>query len=229
MKVIIAGATGDIGRAIAKSLGQDNHELLLLYRSQDKKEGLRQVLNGMKVHFYCIQNLFERSEEIQTCFYEFSPEVFINAIGDGFYAKVEDASLVQIDASYEANFKVPFFLTQMAYRVFKAQGRGHIILINSVSGLEGFPYGIAYCPFKFALRGMAEVMYKEGKRYKIKVSTIYPGIVKTKLLSKMPFKPKEKGLLTPEEIARTTKFLLHLSKESEVKELVLKNAMLTWR
>ncbi|MDL1969573.1 MAG: SDR family oxidoreductase [Candidatus Desulfofervidaceae bacterium] len=228
MNVIIAGATGDIGKAIAKALSSE-HNLLLLYRDEAKRKILERDLKATNIQFFSIKDLFQKSESVLSEFTTFSPDAFINAIGDGFYAKVEETTLEIIDASYEANFKVPFYLTQIVYKVFLNQKRGYIIFINSVSGLEGFPYGVAYCSFKFALRGLAEVMYKEGKRYGIKVSTVYPGIVKTRLLQKMPFLPKEKDLLPPEEVAKAVKYLLTLHPTAEVKDLVLKNKELSWR
>jgi len=228
MNIIIAGATGDIGREIAKVLAPE-HSLLLLYRDEAKRKLLEEYLKTTSIQFISIKHLFQIGESIFSAFTTFSPDVFINAIGDGFYAKIEEARLEMIEASYEANFKTPFYLTQIAYKVFLNQKRGYVIFINSVSGLEGFPYGVAYCPFKFALRGLAEVMYKEGKRYGIKITTIYPGIVKTKLLQKMPFVPKEKGLLPPEEVAKAIKYLLNLHPTAEVKDLVLKNKELSWR
>ncbi len=227
MKVIIAGATGDIGKEIVKALIKE-HTLLLLYRDERKKEALKEELEG-NYSFLSIRELFSEPEIILSAFSSFAPDAFVNAIGDGFYAKVEDASLELIEASYEANLKVPFFLTQLVYKVFLKQKYGHIIFINSISGLEGFPYGVAYCPFKFALRGLAEVMYKEGKRYGIKVSSIYPGIVDTKLLQKMPFCPQKKCLISPHEVARAVTYLLSLPKEAEIKDLILKNTKLIWR
>ncbi|MCD6213482.1 MAG: SDR family oxidoreductase [Candidatus Desulfofervidus sp.] len=229
MNVIIAGATGDIGRAIAKNLAL-KHRLLLTYRDEEKKNSLAQDLPKTEdVTFVSIKNLWEDAERIQKKFGLFTPEVFINAIGAGFYAKVEDTTLEILDASYETNLKIPFFLTQMAYNIFLKQKKGYVIFINSISGLEGFPYGTAYSAMKFALRGLAEVMYKEGKRYGIKVTSIFPGIVKTKLIQKMPFCPKEKCLLSPQTIANTIVYILNLDPTVEIKEIILKNKELLWR
>ena len=230
MNIIIAGATGDIGTAISLFISRKHPDanLLLLFRDEARKQILKKQLEGQNAQFLPITDPFANEEIILHAFSSFTPHAFINAIGDGFYAKVEDAKLGLMDASYEANFKVPFYLSQLAYKIFLKQKNGHIIFINSVSGLEGFPYGALYCPFKSALKGLADVMYKEGKRYGIRVSSIYPGIVKTRLLNKMPFVPK-KGILEPEEVARAVDYLLRLPPEAEVKDLVLKNCTLTWR
>lgn len=227
MRIIIAGATGDIGSAIALSL-IDRHEFLLLYRSEEKKQALKRQL-PKEASFFSIKGCYNRLEEIKEAFTSFSPDIFINAIGDGFYGKVEEVSLKTMDESYEANFRVPFFLTQIAYHVFLKSKKGHIILINSISALEGFPYGVAYCPMKFALKGLAEVMAKEGKRYGIKVTTIYLGIVDTKLLEKMPFSPKPGSLIPREEVTKTINFILDLGSKAEIKEIILKNRKLIWR
>ncbi|MDQ7032096.1 MAG: SDR family oxidoreductase [Desulfonauticus sp.] len=230
MNIIIAGATGDIGKAITISISQHLPEakLLLLYRDQEKKALLSKQLSPSNTQFLCIQHPFQNKDIIFNTFLKFQPQIFICAIGDGFYAKVENVDLEELDKSYEANFKIPFFLAQLAYKIFLPQKKGHIIFINSISALEGFPYGSLYCPFKFALKGAAEVMAKEGKRYGLKVSSIYPGIVKTKLLDKMPFVPK-KGLLNPEDVAQAVLYLLKLSPYAEVKDLLLKNNNLAWR
>ena len=228
MRIFIAGATGDIGKAISETLASE-HDLLLSYRDEEKKKELNSILIGNRFSFVCIKNLLKEAEKIKNTIFSFKPNIFINAIGDGFYAKVEEVTLDMMDASYEANFKIPFFLTQMVYCFFLSQKKGHIIMINSLSGLEGFPYGAAYCSMKFALRGLTEVIYKEGKRYGIQVTTIYPGIVKTKLIKKMPFCPKEKCLLSPKTIAKLIKYILNLEPTAEIKEIILKNKELIWR
>lgn len=227
MKIILAGATGDIGSTIALSL-IDRHELLLLYRSEEKKQALKRQLSREGL-FFSIEGCYERLGEIEGTFTDFCPNIFINAIGDGFYGKVEEISLKTLDESYEANLRVPFFLTQIAYRVFFKKKGGHIIFINSISALEGFPYGVAYCPMKFALKGLAEVMAKEGKRYGIKVTTIYLGIVDTKLLEKMPFSPRPSSLIPRREITKAINFVLDLGPKAEINEIILKNRKLLWR
>jgi NAD(P)-dependent dehydrogenase (short-subunit alcohol dehydrogenase family) len=228
MNIIIAGATGDIGQAISKALAVE-HKLLLTYRDEKKKAHLTKELSKEKdISFVSIEDLWQQREVIEENFTVFKPDVFIDVIGDGFYAKVEDVTLELLDGSYKTNFKIPFFLAQIAYKVFLTQKRGYLIFINSISGLEGFPYGLAYCSMKFALRGLAEVMYKEGKRYGIKVTSIFAGIVRTKLIKKMPFSPKKRCLLPPQTIADTINYLLKLSPRASVKEIVLKNKELLW-
>lgn len=226
MKIIIAGATGDIGKAIASQLDKQGHDLLLLYRNQQKLAQLLPDLNQSPK--FCSLNPINPASlkrEWQT----FGPEVFITAIGSGTYAKLENIGLDQLDQAYLDNFKLNFILIQIAYKIFKRRKKGYFILINSVSGLEGFPYGASYCSFKFALRGLAEVLAKEGKRYNIRTSSIYPGIVKSNMLHKMPFIPKEKDCILPLDVAKAVTYLLNLPANLEVKDLVLKNSHLTWK
>ncbi|SDN20283.1 NADP-dependent 3-hydroxy acid dehydrogenase YdfG [Desulfonauticus submarinus] len=226
MKVVIAGATGDIGKAVAKELLHQGYNLLLLYRSEEKRQTLEQELGTFGINFFCIKNF--DSQQFKKSLDDFLPTAFVNAIGDGFYNKIENITVEELDNCYESNFKVPFFISQCIFSFFKKNKKGHIVFINSISGLEGFPYGGAYCSFKFALRGLAEVMYKEGKRYNIKISSIYPGVVNTKLLEKMPFRPKIKDCLDPKDIALAVKYILELPYQVEIKDLILKNTSLHW-
>jgi 3alpha(or 20beta)-hydroxysteroid dehydrogenase len=64
----------------------------------------------------------------------------------------------------------------------KDAGGGSIINIASVDGLTGMYGAIAYCASKFAVRGMTKVAALEMGKYGIRVNSIHPGGVQTKIL-----------------------------------------------
>eukprot|EP01132_Coremiostelium_polycephalum_P007634 gene7634-9391_t len=53
-------------------------------------------------------------------------------------------------------------------------GGGHIVFVSSTCGLVGVPGYSTYCPSKFAVKGLAEVLRSELKPYKITFSVVYP-------------------------------------------------------
>ena len=68
------------------------------------------------------------------------------------------------------------FLPQML-----AQGEGHIINVSSVFGMLGPPEQSAYSTAKFGVRGFTDVLRNELKNSGVRVSTVFPGGVKTNI------------------------------------------------
>ena len=64
----------------------------------------------------------------------------------------------------------------------KNSGSGSIINISSIDGLTGMYGASAYCASKFAVRGMTKVAALELGKYGIRVNSLHPGGVKTKIL-----------------------------------------------
>ncbi|HBD12965.1 MAG TPA: 3-alpha-hydroxysteroid dehydrogenase [Porticoccaceae bacterium] len=64
----------------------------------------------------------------------------------------------------------------------KKAGGGSIVNIASIDGLIGMYGATAYCASKFAVRGMTKVAALELGKYGIRVNSIHPGGVQTKIL-----------------------------------------------
>jgi 3-dehydrosphinganine reductase len=81
-------------------------------------------------------------------------------------------------AEFERTMEVNYFGTIDAVRAvvpdMRMAGGGHIVLVSSGAGLIGILGYAAYCPTKFALRGFAEALRPEAKRWGIGVSIVYP-------------------------------------------------------
>ncbi|RLA46587.1 MAG: 3-alpha-hydroxysteroid dehydrogenase [Gammaproteobacteria bacterium] len=65
----------------------------------------------------------------------------------------------------------------------KDAGGGSIINIASIDGLTGMYGASAYCASKFAVRGMTKVAALELGKYGIRVNSLHPGGVQTKILA----------------------------------------------
>src|SRR3981081_4469433 len=65
-----------------------------------------------------------------------------------------------------------------------AAGRGgHLVNVSSAAGLIGLPWHAAYSASKFGLRGLSEVLRFDLARYRIGVSVVVPGAVRTPLVN----------------------------------------------
>ena len=86
--------------------------------------------------------------------------------------------------------------TEAAMEVFRAQKRGHLVMISSMSAMRGLPKSVtAYAATKAFVAHLAEGIRSEmlgARDLDIDVSTIYPGYIRSEMndkldQSKVPF------------------------------------------
>lgn len=130
-----------------------------------------------------------------------SVQVLINNAGLGYFGFLEETSEEQFIEMYETNVFGTFFCCREVLPAMKQEEYGHIINIASVAGLEGYPQVGAYCSSKFAVRGMTESLYKEVRDFRVKVTCVYPGSVKTDFFRNSPGIKPHDYMLMPEEVA----------------------------
>lgn len=127
--------------------------------------------------------------------------ILINNAGLGYFGNVEDLPLEQWDTMMQTNVNGMFYCTRLAVPVMKKQGIGHIINIASTAGLEGMPMVSGYCATKWAVKGFSESIWRELRDYKIKVTCVYPGSVKTDFFRNSPNIQPHDYMLMPEDVA----------------------------
>jgi len=102
-----------------------------------------------------------------------------NAGGSASLVPLIDAEERTWDATMSVNLKGPFLLSQLVARVMREQGGGNIINISSIGGIR--PDFNIYSVAKAGLIMLTKVMAVEWGQYNIRVNTIAPGFVKTRL------------------------------------------------
>jgi short-subunit dehydrogenase len=82
-----------------------------------------------------------------------------------------------------------------------ARGVGHLVGISSVAGYRGLPWMPGYSASKAALTTYLEALRPALKLRGVRITTVYPGFVRTALTADTPFR-KPVPMLDPEEAAR---------------------------
>jgi len=94
---------------------------------------------------------------------------------------LEDLPDADIRRVIETNFFGVLKLTRALLPIFRAQGRGRIVLLSSQAALAGQPGNSMYCASKWALEGWAESLAYEVDPFGIDVVLIEPGPYRTEI------------------------------------------------
>jgi short-subunit dehydrogenase len=106
-------------------------------------------------------------------------DVVINNAGYCVFGAIEENSEKEARDLFEANVFGTLWMTQAMLPVFRKQGRGHIIQLSSVLGINALPTMGLYAATKFAVEGFSEALQAEVKDFGIDVTMIEPNSFKT--------------------------------------------------
>ena len=172
--VVITGASGGIGYAIAKNLVSHGAKVYDLSRTvKEHKE-----ITGA---YQCNVNDTARADEILGEIFakEGRINVFINNAGFGIAGAIENTKRDNIYAQVETNLSAVMALSSVAIKYLKQSGGGNIINTCSVGGIIPLPYQAAYSATKAGIDVFSRALANEVKSFGIKVTTVLPGDMKT--------------------------------------------------
>jgi short-subunit dehydrogenase len=185
-RVILTGASGGIGSAMALALAQSGAQLLLVDRQAD---GLQQLANrlradGAQAHAFPAD--LTRSADRQAV-PEHAGRVFggvdvlINNAGVLHFNPFEDEDPQAMERLLNVNVVAPILLARAVLPLMQEQGKGRIVNVGSIFGSIGFPYFASYSASKFALRGFSEALRRELTGSGVGVTYIAPRATRTAL------------------------------------------------
>ena len=214
--VLITGASGGIGKAIAKKFATAGAKVALndIVQAQDALKSLAQELGG-KYFLADVSKLEEVEKMIQDIKKEFGRlNVLVNNAGitqDRTLAKMtkeEWQKVIDIDLTGVFN------CTKAALPLI-IQNQGKIISISSLVGQRGNFGQTNYAAAKAGIIGFTKALCKEVGRFGVTVNAIAPGFIETRLTENLPPETKETvkkftpmgRFGKPEEVANAVAFL----------------------
>lgn len=182
-KILLTGASGGIGHAIARQLDANGASLLLVGRDEGKLNILRSDLTGD--HGIVVGDITrpeDRQRVIEQCD-QWGLDMFINAAGTLEFKLFQNQSPETVQAMLETNLLSPMLLCQSLIPVLLKADMGVIVNIGSIFGSIGHPGFTSYCASKFGLRGFTEALQRELADTSIKVFYLAPRATRTNLNS----------------------------------------------
>lgn len=185
--VVLTGATGGIGRAIARRLDQEGARLVLVARDAGRLADLGDEL-GAAPHRLVSAELGTpagRQRVVDACRTAGEPGVslLINSAGINELRLFDAQSGDAIQRLIDINLVSPILLCQQMLPLLREQAEARIINIGSTFGSIGYPGFSAYCASKFGLRGFTEALRRELDGSATRVSYIAPRATRTELNS----------------------------------------------
>lgn len=162
--VILIGATGGIGSALAKNLNREGARLILISKSEDKLAILAKELNNSQ-YFTCdLTNTDEVHKTIAKISNSFSEvSVLVNAAGIGIYKNIEETADEDLNNSYRINVLSPFLFIRDLLPKLKQINDSLVLNIGSGAGTIPMRSRSVYCSTKYALRGLILSLAEEFK------------------------------------------------------------------
>ena len=192
-KVLITGATGGIGSAIAKRMAKQGADLVL---SGTKKDSLETLSNEIGDNCYSFAADLAKKEEIKNLVIWAiekmgSIDILVNNAGitrDNLSIRMSDKDW---DDVINVNLTASFLLSRDCLKVMLKKRWGRIINITSVVGVMGNAGQSNYAASKAGMIGMTKSIASEVSSRGITVNCISPGYVVTAMTDKISDAAKE--------------------------------------
>jgi len=200
-KVLITGATGGIGRAIARAVHHRGATVVLTARRLDTLDDIAREL-GDRVEVVGadlsnrpdLERLGERTDV----------DVLVANAAVPAAGRLHTFSPRELDRAIDVNVRAPMQLTLRLLPHMVDRGSGHLVYVSSLAGKVASAGSSVYSATKFALRGFGYSLSEELRDTGVGVTTIFPGFIReagmfhesgTKL-------PRGVGTRTPEDVAK---------------------------
>lgn len=203
---MITGASRGIGLATALRFAQAGDNVVALARGQTDLEKAAQRIEAAGGVCYALAADVARGDDvrraIQAAVQRFSRiDVLVNNAGVAALATVDKLDPAEFDRTYAVNMAAIFHATRAVWPLMKAQGGGVIINISSLAAVDPFPGFAVYGASKAWVNLFSQATADEGKPFGIRVFSVAPGAVETRLMrASFPDFPAAKTL-DPEEVA----------------------------
>lgn len=180
--VVLTGASGGIGQALAQNLASRGARLILMGRNREQLERIRGELTGEhSIVVADLNNALDR-ENAQSFFKNLAEpvDILINNAGISCFSLFENMQEQTIQDLLQTNLISPMLFTRGILPYLNTDA-ARIVNVGSTFGSIGYPGFSVYCASKFGLRGFSEALCRELKDSNIRVQHLSPRATQTSI------------------------------------------------
>jgi NAD(P)-dependent dehydrogenase (short-subunit alcohol dehydrogenase family) len=207
---LVTGSGRGIGKEIAVLLAAKGLNVIVCSRTQTEIDNvLREIKSleggkamGKRCDVSIASDVNNLVEEVLKKYGRI--DVLINNAVISYVKKLIDTTEKEWDQTLDINLKGPFLLCKASVPHMMKNNLGVIINVSSGAGKVGFEDISAYCASKFGLMGLTESLTWEVANYNIRVMTICPGEVVTKMQENVDssyYQSNKDNMIQPKTVA----------------------------
>jgi short-subunit dehydrogenase len=174
--VLLTGATGGLGEALARALAARGARLLLTGRRQEVLDELAGELNATA--WACDLASREQVAELAGRAVAAATDVLVANAAVPANGLLPDLTQDEIDRMLEVNLRAPIALARALAPSMIARGRGQMVFMSSLSGRAASPASSVYAATKFGLRGFGLSLRADLRPHGVGASVVMPGFVR---------------------------------------------------
>ncbi|KKU94042.1 MAG: Short-chain alcohol dehydrogenase [Candidatus Jorgensenbacteria bacterium GW2011_GWA1_48_13] len=218
--VVITGASGGFGKALAAAFAKEGAKLILSSRSGTELDNAGRELNAAVF----TADVTDENEVVKLANFAVQKfgkiDVWVNNAGIWVpHAPAEEMDLKRVHDMVEVNLFGTIHGSRVALIQMKKQHSGTIVNILSTSALQGRAGSSGYVASKYAAVGFTKSLRLEAQPEKIKILAVYPGGMRTHLFDEKMPEDYDK-YMDPGSVAKT--LIENLKKDNPEEELIIR-------
>lgn len=198
-RVLITGANGGIGAAIARAFARRGARLLVTGRRPDALEALCAELGAEALS----ADLVNEADVERLCQASLDCDVVVHNAALPASGPLGDFTPDEIDRALAVNLRAPIHIARAAGAAMAERSRGHIVFISSIAGKVASGHTSLYSATKFGLRGFSLGLREDLRASGVGVTTVFPGFIREAGMFAMTGVklPTGVGTRSPEDVA----------------------------
>lgn len=184
--VLFTGASGDLGRAMARGLALAGAKLALNGRSEARLAAVQSEICDLGARAEIFPADISNMDALPVLAEEVIKkwgriDVLVNCAGINQRQPIQEVSKGVYDKIMDTNLRAAYFLSQAVVPHMSAQGGGKILHIGSITAAIGLEHVSVYGMAKAGLSQLTKTMAVEYAEHNIQVNCICPGFFSTDL------------------------------------------------
>ena len=180
--ILVTGASSGIGQETAIQCSKLGAKVIITARNEERLQETLSMLEGdghsivlaELTNQVAVEMLVEQIEEIQG---------LVLCAGMGMTSPFPFSTKDKYQSVFDVNFFAPVELLRLLVKKKKIQKDSSVVFVSSIGGIASFQYGnCIYGASKAALNSTMKFCAKELAAKKIRVNSVNPGMVNTKLI-----------------------------------------------
>ncbi len=222
---LVTGATGGIGKSIARKLAECGSNLILTSKTFEKLTELSSSLSSYNVNVDILSVDLTKIDEV----YDFISyvknkfkgiDILINSAGVFPISNLSDSLDEDYLKTFDVNFRSIFLFSREFSKEMVINKWGRIVNIGSSSAYSGYKETSLYCASKHAVLGFSRSIHSELKEYNVRTYCISPASTKSDmglLIKNQDYA----SFIDPEDIAEFVTFSISFDSNIVSNEILL--------